>query len=208
MVQISLASVADLPADEVRRLLYELQVHQIELEIQNEELLRAQVDLASSRDRYSDLYDFAPVGYLTLSTHGVIEQANLTAAAMLGVEKRLLCGRKFSDFVSRDSQDGWHLHRRDVFNKTATCGCELRMAIRDLAPTFRLQSLATPDERGRVSNFVQPLSDVTDRRIAYDALAALNIDMDRRVGDTTSELARSIDQLRLLSRQLLIWARV
>lgn len=199
MVQISLAGVADLTADEVRRLLFELQVHQIELEIQNEELLRAQVELASSRDRYTDLYDFAPVGYLTLSRHGAIEQANLTAAAMLGVERRMLKGRKFSDFVNRDSQDKWHLHRRDVFNNSATCGCELQMAIRDLTPTFRLQSLATPDERGKVLQCRLALSDVTDRRIAYDALAALNIDMDRKTGHTASELSRSIERLRLLS---------
>src|SRR5208283_2216480 len=77
----------------------ELRVHQIELEMQNEELRRVQNDLEISRSRYSDLYDFAPVGYLTLNKHGQIVDLNLTAARQLGIERGLLINSHFQYFV-------------------------------------------------------------------------------------------------------------
>jgi len=79
-----LEAVPDISPEAVQRLAHDLHTHQIELEMQNEELRRAQVELVESRDRYSDLYDFAPVGYVTISSKGLILEANLTFAKMLG----------------------------------------------------------------------------------------------------------------------------
>jgi PAS domain S-box-containing protein len=95
----ALASVnnADLP-----RLVHELQVHQIELEMQNSELEQTQAELESSLSRYTELYDFAPVGYFTLDLQGKILQLNLAGARLLGSDRSLLIGRSFTSFIARD----------------------------------------------------------------------------------------------------------
>ena len=90
---------------------HELQVHQIELEMQNEELRRTQADLEAARDRFADLYEFAPVGYLALSGTGLIHDANLTAATLLGVGRKTLVGRSFTAFVASNHADRWHTFR-------------------------------------------------------------------------------------------------
>jgi PAS domain S-box-containing protein len=110
-------------------LLHELRVHQIELEMQNDELRQAQSDLASARDRYCDLYDFAPVGYLTLDADGRILLANLTCAGLLGVERQYLIGQRFSRFVAPESQDAYHfLRQRSQGDTRAPVGLGLKKA--------------------------------------------------------------------------------
>jgi PAS domain S-box-containing protein len=91
-------------------LLHELQVHQIELQMQNEELRRAQLAMEESRDRYADLYDFAPIGYLTLNNNGVIDEINLTGAALLGMERNKLVHQRFASLVTSEYSDFWHQH--------------------------------------------------------------------------------------------------
>jgi PAS domain S-box-containing protein len=96
------------PAGRVTALRHELQVHRIELEMQNEELRRSRDALEAARDRYIDLYDFAPVGYLTLDRDGLIVEANLTVARMLGIERGRLVGRRFARQVAPADRDRWH----------------------------------------------------------------------------------------------------
>jgi PAS domain S-box-containing protein len=200
MLKMSIEDVERLPPEDMPALLHELKVHQMELEIQNEELRQTQVQLADSRDSYSELYEFAPVGYLTLDKHGVIQQANLTAITMLDVDRKDLAGRKFSDFVRNDSQDAWHLHRREVFAEPKTAVCELRMVIREgVSTSLRLQSLAFPDEQGRLSQCRTALVDESERRIAYDSLKKLNINLDGSYSDKSRRLDRSIERLWALS---------
>jgi PAS domain S-box-containing protein len=96
--------------EDTQRLRLELQVHQIELEMQNEALRQAQSALEESRDRYLDLYEFAPVGYLTLTPEGLIEEVNLTGVKLLGIERGNLLQKGFRTFVIHYDQDRWVLH--------------------------------------------------------------------------------------------------
>src|SRR5512139_1996774 len=89
---------------ETREVVHELQVHQIELEMQNDELRKAQEEIEASRSKYSDLYDFAPVGYVTLTGTGRIKEINLTGANLLGVERSRMVGNAFRDFVALESR--------------------------------------------------------------------------------------------------------
>lgn len=89
-------------------LLHELLVHKVELEMQNEELRRAHLAMEEARDRYRDLYEFAPVGYITISREGLISEINLTGSALLGVDRTKLINRRFSNFVAPQDTDRWY----------------------------------------------------------------------------------------------------
>ncbi|MFH2047719.1 MAG: PAS domain-containing protein [Pseudomonadota bacterium] len=90
-------------------------MHQIELEMQNDELRRIQVELGAAGARYFDLYDLAPVGYVTVSEKGLILEANLTAATLLGVGRGELIKQPFSRFILKENQDIYYLHRKKLF---------------------------------------------------------------------------------------------
>jgi PAS domain-containing protein len=92
------------------QLLHELQEHQIELEMQNEELRRTQVELKALQSRYFDLFDLAPVGYVILSENGLIVEANLTAATLLGVARNALVNQPLTRFFLPEDQDIYHHH--------------------------------------------------------------------------------------------------
>ncbi len=100
---------------EMQRLVHELQVHQIELEMQNEELRESRSQVEAALERYSDLYDFAPVGYFTLSPNGTIREVNLPGARLLGVERANLVGNRFGAFVSETTRPLFDSWLKDVF---------------------------------------------------------------------------------------------
>ena len=120
-----------LSPEAARQLLHELRVHEIELEMQNEELRRAQAELEASRARYFDLYDLAPVGYFTLSEQGLIMEANLTAATLLGVARGALLGKPLSPFIVSEDQNIAVRHRNQLLTTSAPQVCELRMLRHD-----------------------------------------------------------------------------
>lgn len=105
--KLQAASTAGQQPDELHQALHELQVHQIELEMQNRALRESQQELEASRDRYADLYDFAPLGYTSLDEETRISEINLAGAAMLGIERSRLKGKHFTTFVARDDAAGF-----------------------------------------------------------------------------------------------------
>ena len=105
--------------NDVQRLVHELQVHQIELEMQNEELRRSRAEVEAWLERYTELYDFAPVGYLTLGPDGSIRQVNLAGASLLGVERARLSGRRFGVLVAEPDRAGFNAFLEKVFASPA-----------------------------------------------------------------------------------------
>ncbi|MBE0647008.1 MAG: PAS domain-containing sensor histidine kinase [Bacteroidales bacterium] len=120
-------SILEFMPEDVKKLLHELRVHQIELEMQNEELQRAMDELEDSNMRYFDLYNMAPVGYCTLSDQGVILEANLTATELLGVSRNALTRKSLTSFVLPDDQDIFYQHRKRLFETNEPQSCELRI---------------------------------------------------------------------------------
>ncbi len=120
-----------LSPDEALRMLHELRIHQIELEMQNEELRRAQEELEEARARYFDLYDLAPVGYFSISEKGLILEVNLTAANLLNTTRDTLVGQPLSRFILPEDQDIYYRHRKQLLETGKAQVCELRIARKD-----------------------------------------------------------------------------
>ena len=148
----------------VDALLHELEVHQIELEMQNEELRRTSEQLEASRDRFSELYDHAPVGYLTLGADGRIRQTNPAAATRLGVDGTDMVGHPLTRFIFSDDQDVYYLFRKALYSTCRPRNCELRLLGADGAPFWvRLDAVLAEESPGdRVCHAT--LTDIESRK--------------------------------------------
>jgi PAS domain S-box-containing protein len=123
-----------LSLEDIQTLIHELQVHQIELELQNEELRKTQYALAEAQSRYIDLYDFAPVGYFTLNQAGVIEDVNLAGAALVNIERSRLIQRSFSRMVYSEDQDPYYLYLKKLFKTLSSHSLDIRLVKPDGMP--------------------------------------------------------------------------
>jgi diguanylate cyclase (GGDEF)-like protein/PAS domain S-box-containing protein len=159
-------------ADEAdpQRLLHEMRVHQIEFESQNDELHSAQDELEASRQLYLDLYELAPVGYCTLSDSGLILQANLTAATLLGVARDDLVKQQIGRFIPPNEHDTFLRHSQQLFATGEQHSCDLRMVKKDgTAFWAHLYSLGIQGTDGkRVCRMA--LTDISERKLAEEAL--------------------------------------
>jgi len=168
----SLDHLDGLSPETLRTSLHELRVHQIELEMQNEEMLRSQTELAKSRALYFDLYDLAPVGYCTVSEKGLILRANLSAVTLLGMDRSRLLERTFSSFLIKEDQDSFYLLRKRLLDTGKPQAGELRILRPDGVTLWvRVDATTTPADDG--SPLCQViLSDITGRKQAEDAVKA------------------------------------
>ena len=159
-----------LSLDEARHLLHELRVHQIELEMQNQELRRAQEALGASRTRYFELYDLAPVGYLTLSEKGLILEANLTAAGLLGEARSALVKQPLTRFILSEDQDIYYGHRKQLVETGAPQACEIRVLRGEAVPFWaRIEATSALDADGSPTCRVV-MSDIGKWKRAEEAL--------------------------------------
>ena len=155
------------PAKAIKTL-HELRVHQIELEMQNEELRSTQLQLDAERDRYFQLYDLAPVGYLSVSEKGLILQANLSATQLLKGARIHLAKQLFSNFIAPSDQDIYYLLRRKVIDTRQTQTCELQMKPKGSQPFWaRLTvNLEQDGDDDAALEFRIIISDISERKVA------------------------------------------
>ena len=165
------SDISTLSHEDIQNLVHELQVHQIELEMQNDELRRAQQELEALRDNFSELYECAPVGYVTLNEKGHILEANLTVVRLLGVERQTLIERPFSSFVCQELGDAFYLYLQQVFETQVKQTCEIKLARKDGTHFHaQLESVAVRDENGKHIRCRTILLDISERKKAEEDL--------------------------------------
>jgi len=183
--------IGNMPAEDIENLLNDLEVHQIELKLQNEELLQAYQELADARDCYADLYEFAPIGYLLLDDEMNIVDSNLAAADMLGLERKKLIGSQFTHYVAYDAQDAFYHYRQKVFASAEKQICELELRRHNGTPlVFRLDSVCYP------SDSTSPIgSEESQSRLCRTALIDLTQEKDaQHLRQKTEQLQHEIDR--------------
>jgi PAS domain S-box-containing protein len=171
-------------------LIHELEVHQIELEIQNEELRQAQQELQEARNRYADLFDFAPVGYFVLDNHFRIIEANLTGSWLLGLERARLPGQNFTRFVVPANQSTFLRYMQsENANPEGICEIEMRS---QAGGAFYVQLQARTMPAGKEAHYRVTVTDITRRKQAEEAARRLNESLTR----SSTELEMANKELR------------
>jgi diguanylate cyclase (GGDEF)-like protein/PAS domain S-box-containing protein len=163
-------------------LLHELEVHQIELEIQNEELLRSQAELEETRDRYIDLFEFAPVGYFTLTASGLIAEANLTATQLLRKERSRLLSRPFSRFVVPEARSLWQQRILALQLDGGKRSCEIEMQRGDDSRFHARMECHFQAEHEKLPKLRMAIFDITERKQVEEELRIAAIAFETQEG--------------------------
>jgi two-component system, cell cycle sensor histidine kinase and response regulator CckA len=171
---VTRGDLQSLPREDVHMLVHELQVHQIELEMQNEELRRAREEIEAASAKYSDLYNFAPVGYFILDRRGLILEANLTGARLLEMERTQLIGTPFFLRVAPEDRKLFSAHLQKVFTSRVNQSCELKLAPREgVSIHLALESLAVDDHEGDKPQCRTAVMDISEKKRAEQETARL-----------------------------------
>lgn len=176
---------------ETKRLIYELQVHQIELEMQNDQLVKANRESEIAREKFAELYDFAPTGYFTLSREGEILEINLCASLMIGKERLYLKNCRFGFFISDDTKAVFNVFLNNVFNNQFMQSCEVILYGSGSDPKFvyLVGILAANKEHCLISAI-----DITEQRVAEMALKKSELLLKSSIESQKNTLMLSVDK--------------
>ncbi|MDO9169216.1 MAG: PAS domain S-box protein [Methylobacter sp.] len=214
MLAHSGADIARMSTEDIQKLLFEFQVHQIELEMQNEELNRAHQELTESRDNYAQLYDASPIGYLTLNEAGIIQKANIAAAGLLGCLKEALINKRFAQFIDPSNQDNYYLFLHGLLSQEneQVLSVKIRKSCdSSIAPECQYVQLGeetrgpqSGDKNNAVTyieccgkavyndkNVLQiclVIHDISERKQAQETIACLNDKLEQKIRRQTSQL--------------------
>jgi PAS domain S-box-containing protein len=191
-------------AEELQRLVHELQIHQIELEMQNEELKHAREELEEALEKCTDLYDFAPVGYFTLDRDTLVYAANLAGATLLGLERSRLIGRRFELFLTEEHRPAFNAFLAKAFASETQEACEVTLVNKGTLRLFvQIEALASASgEKCRVA-----VIDITERRSAKDELARKRQELEDHNGALESRIVQAVDELRSKDQMLIMQER-
>jgi diguanylate cyclase (GGDEF)-like protein/PAS domain S-box-containing protein len=164
MADLTPGQLKTLSPQAAQKIWHDLRVHQIELEMQNEELRRTQEELAASRAQYFDLYDLAPVSYCTISNGGLIVQANLTAVTLLGLARRPKVKQPISQFLFKEDQDTFYFMRKQLLETGDPQTCELRVVKHDGALLWVHLMAVQVEGDSKLYRIV--LNDISERKLA------------------------------------------
>lgn len=209
------AELSVMSSTEIEKLVYEFQVHQIELELQNEELKRTHDELSASRDDFARLYDFSPVAYLRLDKEDIIKKTNIAATQLLGCSKEMLINKKFGKFIHPSDQDDYYFFIHDLLmqKNTQILSAKLMIDSRPLkhfeCQGFALLGCSRPlcihsdphtyvELRGVVNGNFQDdfqiclaIQDVTEYKRTQETISCLNEKLEKKVFEQTSALIES-----------------
>jgi PAS domain S-box-containing protein len=159
--------VENMSIDELQHVIEELRIHRIELEMQNQELRDTQEKLEKSTQKYSDLYDFAPVGYTTLNPDGKIMESNLTASTIIDVPRKSLLGTIIYEYIANEDRDSLYLHLRKIFKNHSKYTCEIRLAAPNPEVYLRLDSINEASDKEICRTI---MTDITEKKKMETAL--------------------------------------
>lgn len=173
-------NIAEFSNTEIRRFIHQLQVHQIELEMQNQELRRTQLDLEESAKKYADLYDFAPIGYFTLNEKGIVVAVNLAASSLLGVNRQNLIGHPFPRYIAKEYNVLFYYFRKRILGANRQT-CEIKMLsdgekmrkIIESVPRKSMEALQSYHWPGNV----RELKNVIERAMILASSPALQVEL-------------------------------
>ena len=212
------ATIARMSTDDIQNLLFDLQTHQIELKMQNEELNRAHQELTASRDNYAQLYDSSPVVYLTLNEAGIIQNVNIAATVLLNCPKDQLINQKLGNFIHPSEQDNYYLFFRSLLSQKT--GLVLNTLLRNMDDSRPLSQCPQSQTYADLTHFPQPsnksnpltyvecsasvinsdnntlrifliINNITERKQAQETIARLNAKLEEKVRKQTSELTET-----------------
>ena len=192
--------LGELSKGEIKALVHELRVHQIELRMQNDALSETQLELEESRNRYFDLYNSSPAGYITLDANGTIIEANNTIAELLDIETNVLLRHNFNTYLTRYGQEIFYSHRKDAYATNEKQQCELKLIRKDKSIIYaQIQSIARVDSKSKIKSLYMAITDITQHQkdaeqIRQHQAALTRFARQNSMGQMVSNIAHELNQ--------------